>query len=68
MKRPYEVQPGKLKLKDEYKGPKGIYYSVGQPMGALSSWAMLAMTHHALMQFAAAKAFQRFIGPGESLG
>jgi hypothetical protein len=30
-----------------YKIPSGfIRYSVGQPMGALSSWAMLAITHH----------------------
>lgn len=25
-------------------------YSVGQPMGALSSWAMLAVTHHLIVQ------------------
>jgi len=33
---------------------KGVNYkySVGQPMGALSSWAMLAITHHAIVQFA----------------
>jgi len=30
-----------------------VYYAVGQPMGALSSWAMLALTHHALVQLAA---------------
>jgi hypothetical protein len=30
-----------------------IFYSVGQPMGALSSWAMLAMTHHFIVQCAA---------------
>jgi len=30
-----------------------IRYSVGQPMGALSSWAMLALTHHLIVQFAA---------------
>jgi hypothetical protein len=30
-----------------------VKYAVGQPMGALSSWAMLAMTHHAIVQFAA---------------
>jgi hypothetical protein len=31
--------------------PSGsIKYSVGQPMGALSSWAMLAITHHMIMQ------------------
>jgi hypothetical protein len=30
-----------------------IYYAVGQPMGALSSWAMLALSHHLLVQIAA---------------
>jgi len=30
-----------------------LKYSVGQPMGALSSWAMLALTHHFLVQVAA---------------
>jgi len=30
-----------------------VFYAVGQPMGALSSWAMLALTHHALVQYAA---------------
>jgi hypothetical protein len=31
---------------------KGQYYeyAVGQPMGAYSSWGMLALTHHALVQ------------------
>jgi len=33
-----------------------IRYAVGQPMGALSSWAMLAVTHHLLTQLAALKA------------
>nr|UTQ48829.1 RNA-dependent RNA polymerase [Monilinia fructicola mitovirus 12] len=28
-------------------------YAVGQPMGALSSWAMLALTHHIIVQIAA---------------
>jgi hypothetical protein len=37
-----------LKFKDAR-----VKYAVGQPMGALSSWAMLAMTHHAIVQFAA---------------
>jgi hypothetical protein len=32
---------------------KSVKYSVGQPMGALSSWAMLAFTHHLIVQFAA---------------
>jgi hypothetical protein len=30
-----------------------IKYAVGQPMGALSSWAMLAFTHHFMVQCAA---------------
>jgi len=36
--------------------PVSVRYAVGQPMGALSSWAMLAMTHHAIVQFAAWRA------------
>lgn len=40
--------------KDEM-APEGfnVRYTRGQPMGALSSWAALAMLHHALVQFAA---------------
>lgn len=30
-----------------------IKYSVGQPMGAYSSWAMLALTHHVIVNIAA---------------
>lgn len=30
-----------------------VRYTVGQPMGALSSWAMLAITHHFIVQSAA---------------
>nr|UJQ92521.1 MAG: putative RNA-dependent RNA polymerase [Mitoviridae sp.] len=30
-----------------------LRYAVGQPMGALSSWAMLAFTHHFIVQAAA---------------
>jgi hypothetical protein len=30
---------------------KKFRYAVGQPMGALSSWAMLAMTHHLIVQY-----------------
>lgn len=33
-----------------------INYKVGQPMGALSSWAALAVTHHYLVQIAAEEA------------
>lgn len=32
---------------------KTIFYAVGQPMGALSSWAMLALTHHFIVQISA---------------
>jgi hypothetical protein len=35
-------------------GDRFIRYAVGQPMGALTSWAMLALTHHAIVQMAAA--------------
>jgi len=31
----------------------GLKYSVGQPMGCLSSWAILAITHHVIVQVAA---------------
>lgn len=40
----------------DYKVPKlktTVRYAVGQPMGALSSWAMLALTHHFIVQMAA---------------
>jgi len=36
-----------------------VKYEVGQPMGAYSSWAMLAITHHVLVQYAAWKAGHR---------
>jgi hypothetical protein len=39
-----------------------LRYSVGQPMGALSSWAMLAVTHHLLVQLAAQRAGMRIPG------
>lgn len=41
------------------KAVQAVKYAVGQPMGALSSWAMLAMTHHALVQYAAFRAGHR---------
>lgn len=37
-----------------------IRYSVGQPMGAYSSWAVMALTHHVLVQIAAKRA--KYIG------
>jgi len=42
--------------KDLGKTSVPMRYSTGQPMGALSSWAMLALTHHAIVQWAALRA------------
>jgi len=53
VKRSYKLP---LSMKNAKTTPDGILYSVGQPMGALSSWAMLAITHHAIVQFAAYRA------------
>jgi hypothetical protein len=39
---------------------KGIRYGTGQPMGALSSWAGLAITHHFIVQLAANNTGQNF--------
>jgi hypothetical protein len=36
--------------------PNRVRYSTGQPMGALTSWASMALVHHALVLFAAVKA------------
>jgi hypothetical protein len=47
----------------ESSGTDRVYYSVGQPMGALTSWAMLALTHHCIVQWAAFRA--GVIKPGE---
>lgn len=43
-----------LVTKDEHGAPERVphRYAVGQPMGALSSWAMLALTHHCIVQWA----------------
>jgi len=48
VKRDYEISSNK------YGIPEGsLRYSVGQPMGALSSWAMLNLVHHMMIQFIA---------------
>lgn len=36
-----------------------VLYAVGQPMGALTSWGMLALTHHFIVQLAASRAKSR---------
>jgi hypothetical protein len=41
-------------------GDEDLRYSVGQPMGALSSWAMLALTHHLIVQLAYHKTYFKF--------
>lgn len=38
---------------NKYQISASLHYAVGQPMGALSSWASLALTHHFLVQVAA---------------
>nr|QIP68030.1 RNA-dependent RNA polymerase [Erysiphales associated mitovirus 1] len=47
--RDYAVSPHPT-LKE---GRSHIRYAVGQPMGAYSSWAMLAITHHYIVQLSA---------------
>jgi len=48
-----------------------LKYAVGQPMGALSSWAMLALVHHAIVGFAAKRAkvkvFNRYAVLGDDV-
>lgn len=41
-----------------------VEYATGQPMGALSSWANLALIHHAIVQWAALRAGVVTIGKG----
>lgn len=36
-----------------------VKYAVGQPMGALSSWAMLALTHHMIMQYCSFQVYKK---------
>jgi hypothetical protein len=38
---------------EKYDISTTVKYAVGQPMGALSSWAMLALIHHFIVQVAA---------------
>lgn len=53
----------RLLVEREYTLPfplKGaVKYAVGQPMGALSSWASLALTHHFIVQWAHYRVTQR---------
>jgi hypothetical protein len=44
------------KFDDGERFSREYKYAVGQPMGAYSSWGMLALTHHIIVQVAAARA------------
>lgn len=60
VKREYQVKipiDSNFDLPDDL--PEYVTYTVGQPMGALSSWAMLAITHHAIVHWAARKAYNK---------
>lgn len=48
VERPYFIDKNKYGLPVSH-----VYYGTGQPMGALSSWAMLAVTHHFILQVCA---------------
>jgi hypothetical protein len=50
--RVYTLKSHKFKVDTE------VRYMCGQPMGAYSSWAMLALTHHIILQYAAYKAYE----------
>jgi len=58
--RDFQLPPkegSKNKVRYNHEGKDYIRYTRGQPMGALSSWASLALFHHLLVQFAASKAY-----------
>jgi len=50
--RNYEL-PRRVLMTQPEDSPRFVNYAVGQPMGALTSWAMLALTHHAIVQLSA---------------
>lgn len=57
--RPYVIlhEDAKKTLPSIGRGDlRSVSYATGQPMGAYSSWAMLALTHHAIVQWAALRA------------
>lgn len=52
--RPYWVS--KRVQRERGLATRALRYAVGQPMGGYSSWAMLALTHHLMVQFSAYRA------------
>lgn len=55
--RPYKLPK---EAKSWNLGFDQVTYAVGQPMGAYSSWAMLAVTHHAIVQLAASRVLEQY--------
>nr|UJQ92622.1 MAG: putative RNA-dependent RNA polymerase [Mitoviridae sp.] len=53
---PYSNKPLRARC---HPGEAKIRYGTGMPMGAYSNWAMLALTHHLIVQFAAYRAGYR---------
>lgn len=83
---PMAISLGRLKLdsanpfikthKVSWNGRKvecveAVKYAAGQPMGALSSWAMLAVTHHVMVRIAALRVgcshFEDYLVLGDDL-
>lgn len=52
--RPYVIPKGVAR--EQNVGTRFLRYAVGQPMGAYSSWGMLALVHHAMVQYSAQRA------------
>jgi hypothetical protein len=50
VKREYFL-PGQTLSSKERIEPQSLKYAVGQPMGAYSSWAMLNLCHHLILQY-----------------
>jgi len=54
--RAYMMPSGSWKFfpkKEKFQVPSALIYAAGQPMGGYSSWPMLAITHHFIVQVAA---------------
>jgi hypothetical protein len=60
--RDYVITGDISKLASYGLEPQRIRYAVGQPMGALSSWAMLALTHHFIVQYSVYRARGQYLG------
>jgi hypothetical protein len=65
MTRKVDWRKGQVEIVD------AVRYATGQPMGALSSWAMLAVTHHVMVRIASLrcglKSFSDYLVLGDDL-